>query len=85
MHFAAQNPATSQQLIANESWFGLTIRSEFSVICGLGVGLGVISMELPAGTGALATRRFIAQARLTASGICSASSAGMMPWESKNS
>jgi len=79
MHFGLQNPATGQQLIVNESWFVLTIRSELSVICGLGVGLGVISMELTAGMGALATRRFIAQARLTASGICNASSAGMMP------
>lgn len=67
------------------SWCVLTVPSEPSVICGLGVGLGVINVELPDGMGALTTRRFIAQDFRTAAGICSASSVDMIPWECKNS
>ena len=84
MHFAMQIPAIGQQLYTNKSWCILTIRSELFLVGGLGVGLGVINMALPAGIGALATRRFIAQACLTAGGTCSATSAGMIPWDCRN-
>lgn len=80
MHFAMQNPAIDQRLSTNNSRCVLTICSELSPVSGLGVGL-----ELLDGRGALATRRFIAQALLTAGGICSVSFTGMIPWESKNS
>lgn len=85
MDFAMQNPAINQQLSTNNSRCTLTICSELSFICGLGVGLGVINEKLPAGRGALATRRFTVNALLTVGGICSASTVGMIPCESMKS
>ena len=67
-----------------EYWCALTIHSKFLFIGGLGVGLGVISIELPAWSGILATWWFNVQACQTANGIWSTSSMGMTPCKSKN-
>lgn len=68
----------------HEHWCALTIHSKFLFIGGLGVGLGVISIELPAWSGILATWWFNVQACQTTNGIWSTSSMGMTPCKSKN-
>jgi len=63
-------------------WDVESVCSELLFVSGSGLeGSGI--EELLAGSGELATRRFIAHALLTAGGIVS--SRGIMPWETRKS